>query len=147
MDYEYLKTILDGPDYTNLNDQDALDRLNEAAVSHYKKVDYSDVASYLRVVGKWLNLNESTLESARSFRLDMQTFNSFDLNKQRVLSFPTVRETVESSLDALIADGFIDATDKAVILSMAEDQPITRATELNLGRVRLGDIEYARSLP
>lgn len=145
MDYQTLKTEISLPAYSGMTDQEIADSLNAATISTFKKVEYSDVASYLRVVGKWLAIHESALESARSFKLDMQTFNSFDLSKPRILTFPTVQETVNTALDALITDSLIDATDKAVILSMADDT-ISRARELGLPVIKTGHIETARVL-
>jgi hypothetical protein len=141
MDYSYLKTILDGPDYAALTDQAALDRLNEAVVTRYKKVDYSDVIGYLTFAEKIVGIVQSTAPAAIEIQYLATKLNTFDLNSAATSA------SVNRLLDALVDGGLISSIDRGVILGMAQDQPITRAAELNLGRVRLGDIEYARSLP
>ena len=138
MDYSALKTELALPAYAEMTDSEAAESINAPVIASHKKVDYSDVASYLMLVEKYLTISESTSASGKSFMLAMTTFNSFDLRK------PGVETAVVNLLDALIVDGLITASDKAAILALADDT-ISRAQELGLGDVTVGDIIKARA--
>ena len=139
MNIQTLKTELALPKYSAMTDQQAADDLNTADIINYQVVDYSDVSSYLSVKDKRLAIAESALESARTFMLDIREFKTFDLNK------PFVKDTVTRRLDALIVDSLIDATDKAIILSLADGAPISRAQELGLGVVSEYYVNHARA--
>lgn len=117
--------------------------LSALNIQRYKKVDYSDVASYLRLVNKWYTLNSSTDPAAKSFILDMNTFGSFNLGKVVPPGVPTVLDTVTGALDDLITAGILSTTDKAVILSLADD-PINRLSELGIN-ASLKDIKVVRA--
>lgn len=123
----------------NANDQLAADQINTLDIETIQKVDYSDVASYLMVVYKYLAISESTAVSAKTFMLAMSTFKTFDLNK------PLVYNTILVSLDNLISDVLLDETDKLNILALA-NTITSRAQELRLNNISSGDITYARSL-
>ena len=140
MNYQILKTEIALPDYIGMTDQEIADSLNAATVSTFKKVEYSDVASYLMLVEKYLPIAESTLNSAKSFMLAMNTFETFNLNK------PGVETAVVNLLDALIVDSLLTTSDKAAILSLADTDNISRAAQLGLGRVKVGAVEAARAL-
>jgi len=129
----------------NVDDQLAYDEITAKNIQRYKKVDYSDVASYLRLVDKWYTLNTSTDPAAKSFILDMNTFKSFDLGKVVPTGVPTVLATVTTALDNLITAGIINATDKTIILSLGND-PISRAEELGITFEGVFDITNARNV-
>jgi len=139
MNYAVLKTELADPVYTGMSDADAAAALNAQNVATFQKVEYSDVASYLMLVEKYLPISESATASAKSFMLAMNTFETFDLRK------PGVETAVVNLLDALIVDGLITASDKAAILALADDT-ISRAQELGLPVVRPGHVETARAI-
>ena len=138
MNLEVLKTEIALPMYSAMTDQQIATSINTLSVINYKIVDYADVASYLTVVSKYLVISESTLESARSFMLAMNTFKTFNLN------LPLVSTTVGNILVALKTDNLIDATDEALILSLADAPNISRATELGLPEVKLVHISDTR---
>jgi hypothetical protein len=139
MNYAVLKTELADPVYTGLSDADAAAALNAQTVATFQKVEYSDVASYLMLVEKYLPISESATASGKAFMLAMSTFQTFDLRK------PGVETAVVNLLDALIVDGLITASDKAAILALADDT-ISRAQELGLPVVRPGHVETARAI-
>ena len=144
MNYQILKTEIALPTYSGMTDQEIADSLNAATVSTFKKVDYADVASYLMLVEKYLPIKKSSegltpKDSAESFMLAMRTFQSFDLKK------PGVETAVVNLLDALIVDALLTTSDKAAILSLADDT-ISRARELDLPVIKTGHIETARGI-
>lgn len=139
MNYSVLKNEISSPDYSGLSDQQVAASLNIQDIPAYKKVEYSDVASYLMLVEKYLAISDSALPSAKSFMLAMNTFETFDLNKPGVLT------AVVNLFDAMIIDGLINSSDKAAILALADDF-VSRADVLGLPYVRAGDVEHARKI-
>jgi hypothetical protein len=103
--------------------EEKADSLNEAVIPNYKKVDYADVASYLMLVGKYLDISEATTSSAKEFMLAMNTFKTFDMTNS------LVETKIIASLDAMITDNHINDANKTAILNLAND-PFSRAVEL-----------------
>ena len=135
-----LKAELAKAAYTGLADAQAkADAINtNISTDKFKKVEYSDVISYLMVVDKWLPIKNSTVDAAEELRDAVQHFQTFDLNK------PLVKAKIESTFDALIAasPALISATDKANILSLAD---MTVAEALGLGSISQHDVTNAEN--
>jgi hypothetical protein len=140
MNYEKLKAELSLPLYLEMSDIEATVELNEAKITVRKPVKYTDVASYLSVVRKLLTISKSTLDSAEMYKLAASTFSTFNLD------LPRVEEIINSSLDALISDNLIDASDKEAILLLANTPNISRASELSLGLVKEGHVQHTRGV-
>jgi len=138
MNLRELKTEIALPAYGSLSDQQIVDLLNAKTITHYRIVDYAEVASYLSIQNKYLAISESILDSGKNFMLAMHTFKTFDLNK------PFVGVAVNSFLDALVVDNLINAVDKSFILSLSDDVNISRAQELGLPEIKLVHVRDTR---
>jgi hypothetical protein len=133
-----LKALLLTAPYSGLADAQAkADAINtNISADQYKKVEYSDVISYLMVVNKWLPIKVSTNDAAEELIDAVQHFESFDLNK------PLVKAKIEATLDALITAMLLNASDKSNILSLAD---MTVAEALGLGTVKDYDVTNAEN--
>ena len=135
-----IKLELADAKYDGLTDSEAASLMNQKTFTLYDKVDYTDVASYLIYVDKYIGIIEGTSQAAKNFSIAMSTFKSFDLNKQ------AVAQPVNAVLDALVSEGLLDDTDKVAILGMAASRLISRAEQLGLGVVYDGEITKARAM-
>ena len=133
-----LKALLLTAPYSGLADAQAkADAVNtNISADQYKKVEYSDVISYLMVVNKWLPIKVSTNDAAEELMDAVQHFRTFDLNK------PLVKTKIEGTLDALITATLLSAGDKAAILSLAD---MTVAEAMGLGTVKDYDVINAEA--
>jgi hypothetical protein len=86
-------------------------------VPRLKKVEYSDVISYLTYAEKIVPLLASSLPSAieLKFLADSNKMNRFDLSQ------PNVAASVNRLMTALLTDGLIDANDVQAITEMAHE--------------------------
>jgi hypothetical protein len=139
MDYSKLKAKLPEPRFKGLSDDAISDILNDPIISQFKVVEYTHVASYLMRAGKYLDIVESDLYSARCFMLSMNTFATFDIRKEGV------ELAVDESLLRLIKDNLITLIDKQAIFSLAKGKPISEAQSEGF-KVKPGYIPKARAL-
>lgn len=126
------------PAYSGLTDQECLDLLQAKNITVKQDISAHDIQKYLALKGKLIPLENSVSPSAISANRMLELFDLFTISE------PAVEVALTATLDALILDTLIDATDKAVILSMGEKQ-ISRADELGLGVFGIGAIIDARS--
>ena len=138
MNLQTLKTEIAQPIYNGLTDQQIVDALNDKTITHYRVVEYAEVASYLSIQNKYLAISESVLDSGKNFMLAMGTFKTFDLNK------PFVTIAVNSFLDAMVVDSLITGADKAAILSLGDSDNISLADQLWLPKIKMVHITDAR---
>ena len=152
MDYQLLNTELTtdplGRGYSGMSDEAASIDLN----TEYRDVNYPillDAVNYaIRENGKWTDFRE---------KADLQTvLGTYDNQSMREFMdmFTGFTSLPEVDMQAAYMDGLIDAmvlegsmgAGVATALKAFGEQTVSRAFELELGEVRVGDVQVARSL-
>jgi hypothetical protein len=152
MDYIALKAELDadplGRGYAGMTDEQATDDLNTV----YRDVNYpvliDSINQAIRDNGKWTQFREAAelqqtpgMYNNQSMREFMDIFTTFT-------SLPNV-DLKAPYLDGLLADMVTEGSmgqGAATAISNFGIQSVSRGTELELGNVRTGDVEHARTL-
>jgi hypothetical protein len=134
--------------YSGMTDAAASASLN--AVDRPGRVKALEVKRYLQLTGEWAAIAEDanthptrgTKLSCRAIVDALADFETFDLQDAQI------RGVITAALEALQVTGgtgHLDDAQTAEILAL-ENNRQTRAQELGLGVVHVGDVEYARSL-
>lgn len=126
--------------YAGMSEQQIADSLNAKTISAKQHIKTRDIKSYLALVGKYYPISQSSAQSAKEAMFNLQEFNDgFDMTVSGAETMLT------NMLDALIADSLIDANDKTYIIGLG-DKLISRAEQLGLGSVKIGEVIDARRL-
>lgn len=136
MDYEKLRSEI-GTDpealgYSEKTDVEITDLMNIENRTQFIDVNKDTILKYLIRKGRWLAIFDSTQDAARNVIALLNT-TSFDVNGPE----PTVL------IDALVTLRLLGSDDKTYIQSLGQKQ-ISRAQELSLGNIRVGQAERVR---
>ncbi|MBL4709755.1 MAG: hypothetical protein JKY48_15080 [Flavobacteriales bacterium] len=128
--------------YSGMNNIQVADSLAKNKDRNIAKlVERGDVIGYLVIERKYIAIKQSTESSAVEFITALEDLGSFDLSKQGATT--NAAATVSTLLDELVTAGLLNATDKAVILSLATEK-VSRQTELGIVNASMGAIEVVR---
>jgi len=139
MNYDVLKTELQGTSYSAMTDSEAAEALNALVVDAKQAISAHDIRKYLMLVDKLLPIESSVLESAKAATRALDIFPLFDISEM------AVENKLIAVLDALVTDTLIDATDKSNILSLGATVT-SRAQLLGLGVVSEWHVTEARAM-
>ena len=147
MDYiqlgKEINVDLDGIGYGGMSNQECADSMNAKDRDKKQNVSVSDITAYLRdTVNKWLGISEANVEDSKSNSGKM-VLSLADANEFTGGSIDVESIMFTGILDGLVADGKIDAAEKAAVVALGTIQ-ISREAELGLGWVRQGCVEIVR---
>lgn len=132
--------------YDGMSEQQIADVLN--ASDRDGPIPAADIRRYLRAVGALPDIeviarfgheDAGKVRAAVAILGALQDFDSFDL------SIAAYAAAVDRDLDACIAAGLLSSDHKAALLGLAANRQ-TRAGQLGLGLVTVGDVEAAELL-
>ena len=136
MNYQSLKTLVVGMSGT---DEVIAATINTKDIPATQNIQVADIKKYLIVTGKILSIKASTDPAAL---LTMEALNSF---AEFIMSDAANVAALNAQMDGLVAASLLTAADKTAILALG-DTLESLADQNNLGVVRAGDIQYARTL-
>ena len=136
MNYQLLKTLVVGMSGT---DEVIAATINTKDIPATQNIQVADIKKYLIVTGKILSIKASTDPAAL---LTMEALNSF---AEFIMSDAANVAALNAQMDGLVAASLLTAADKTAILALG-DTLESLADQNNLGVVRAGDIQYARTL-
>ena len=113
--------------------------INTKDIPATQNIQVADIKKYLIVTGKILSIKASTDPAAL---LTMEALNSF---AEFIMSDAANVAALNAQMDGLVAASLLTAADKTAILALG-DTLESLADQNNLGVVRAGDIQYARTL-
>ena len=134
--------------YAGMTDVQATDDLN----TEYRDVNYPillDAVNYaIRENGRWTDFSERAELQTVVGTYDNQSMKEFMDMFSGFTSLPEVdmqAAYMDGLIDAMVAEGSMGGA-VATALKAFGVRTVSRAVELELGVLRVGDIEYARSL-
>ena len=134
--------------YAGMTDVQATDDLN----TEYRDVNYPillDAVNYaIRENGRWTDFSERSELQTVVGTYDNQSMKEFMDMFTGFTSLPEVDMQgayMDALIDAMVAEGSMGGA-VATALKAFGVRTVSRAVELELGVLRVGDIEYARSL-
>ncbi len=154
MDYGMLASeLLDDPlgrGYASMSDREAVDSLNAANRAIRVSVSSRDIRKYVLMNGLWPRISglasdpSADLNSRGAAITLLETIapNSFDVVS---MDDPQVYATVEAMANMMISAGTITADHRDAVLYMSE-AIVSRAVELGIGSVDVGDVQTARKI-
>lgn len=141
MNYTVLRAELDAGSY-NADPQLAAEELNALTVVSYQEIVSGNLRGYLASISKLFEIKQASENETHPLRdvalavmLTMQPNGGIDFSNPDNITM----------LSALKAGFGLTDEQEAAILALGQVM-ISKAQELNLGRVRAGDVEKARAL-
>jgi len=142
VDFNILKGELDLPIYSGLSDLDAAISLNTADIASKISIPTHSIQQYLVLMDLLLPIEDGVSDACRSTTRALTVFESFDVTQ------PMIDAKFTSIIDALVSDNTIPLFTQGHadnILGMG-DTLISRSEELNLGTIKVANVQFARSL-
>jgi len=133
-----LATELQNAKYIGKTDSECLAILTTKNIPTKQSISAHDIQKYLALAGKLLPLEASNLASAVNVNRMLELFDTFDMTDAQV------EGALIASVDACIADGLVDATDKTAILAMG-DKLISTVEQLGISKYSISYINNVRS--
>ena len=134
--------------YAGMTDEEATTDLN----TEYRDVNYPiliDAVNYaIRENGKWTAFREKAELQTVSGTYDNQSMREFMDMFTGFTSLPEVDMQgvyMDGLIDDMVTEGSMGAGVAAALKAFGV-QTVSRGVELGLGRIRVGDVEYARTL-
>ncbi|MBL4763505.1 MAG: hypothetical protein JKY93_12515 [Gammaproteobacteria bacterium] len=140
MNFQKLKAELAEPEYDGMSDEAAKSALNSNSRITAQAIPINDIRGYLMASNDALKAIEESTDAAA-----LQAVRVFDMFGEFDMTNPVYAQQLTDQLAALKTAGLITATDETVILAMGE-RATTRAAQLGLGRVKVGHVQFARTL-
>ena len=134
--------------YAGMTDEEATTDLN----TEYRDVNYPiliDAVNYaIRENGKWTQYREASELQTVSGTYDNQSMREFMDMFTGFTSLPEIDMQgvyMDGLIDDMVTEGSMGAGVAAALKAFGV-QTVSRGVELGLGRIRVGDVEYARTL-
>ena len=142
MDFNILKGELSLPEYIGLSDVDTTSLLNIVNIPKKVIISTHDIQQYLVLTDLLLPIEDGVSDACRRAIRALAVFESFDVTQGMIDSKFT------SIINSLVVDISLPTFTQAHadnILAMG-DTLISRSEELNLGTVKVANVQFARSL-
>jgi len=156
VDYATLKTEIALPSYNGMTDAEIAAALNAVNVAVFVDVDPHDWLETLINTGEWGRIELAAAVAPSGTILSNPTAQDTNVGRLRTFvractspvmiraSKSSVRTVFGSIIDALVSAGFMAANTRTTLIGFASST-ISRAAQLGLGTVAVGDVTTARN--
>ena len=129
--------------YSEMTDQEIVDSLNTVDISIYQSISSAELLAWSGNNSRYMKLKNASEDTENTDAIRSICFTALEMIKRDETSLDLNLSDRVAMLDALISASVLEASDKTALETLATTT-ISRATQLGLSFVRMGDIQEAK---